>query len=197
MPQAQALLAATLLTPRDLRGAWNITSDTTQDNAAAAAADPASAASNQRCGRLLGRTVLNLAADPVNAFLGGQTLSFFSTAVVYATGAGAADCAAEAAQRLARPGQLARAFASVFINPEAVQVALVDYPQIGDGSFAATLTGQANASGTVIDLTILVVGFRTGNVTAAVGSARSGSTPPTVELTPLVNLVLQRISANQ
>ena len=196
--QAKALLDDASLTPKDLTGpVWNSSSDVTQDNAAAAAADAKNAASNERCGRLLGRTVNNQPQDIVSAFLGGESVAQFSTITVYATEAGAIDCATEAATRYQQPGELARAFGPTFVDPLAVQVALVDYPQVGDGSFAATLTGKVNAAGTVVDITILIVGFRKGNVSAAVGTAHSAGSIPTSELTPLVNLVLQRISANQ
>ena len=68
------------------------------------------------------------------------------------------------------------------------------YPATADGSFAATLTGQINAAGTTIDLTLLIVGFRKGNVTVVVGSVRSGQSPPTDELTPYLQKTLQRVS---
>lgn len=196
--QAKALLDEASLTPKDLTGpVWNIASDVTQDNAAAAAADPTSATPSERCGRLLGRTVNNQPMDVVSAFLGGESVAQFSTITVYATEAGAIDCATEAATRYQQPGELARAFGPTFVDPVAVQVALVDYPQVADGSFAATLTGKVNAAGTVVDITILVVGFRKGNVSAAVGTAHSAGSILTSEMTPLVDLVLQRISANQ
>jgi hypothetical protein len=196
--QAKVLLDDASLTPKDLTGpVWNSTSDVMQDNAAAAAADPKNAASNERCGRLLGRTVNNQPKDIVSAFLGGESVAQFSTITVYATEAGAIDCATEAATRYQQSGELARAFGPTFVDPVAVQVAIVDYPQVADGSFAATLTGQVNAAGTVVDITILLVGFRKGNVSAAVGAAHSAGSIPTSEVTPLVNLVLQRISANQ
>jgi hypothetical protein len=196
--QAKVLVDEASLTPKDLTGpVWNSTSDVTQDNAAAAAADSKSAASNERCGRLLGRTVNNQPQDIVSAFLGGESVAQFSTITVYATEDGAIDCATEAATRYQQPGELARAFGPTFVDPVAVQVALVDYPQVGDGSFAATLTGKVNSAGTVVDITILIVGFRKGNVSAAVGTAHAAGSIPTSELTPLVDLVLQRISANQ
>ena len=53
------------------------------------------------------------------------------------------------------------------------------------------------AAGTVIDLTLLIVAFQSENVTATVGSARSGSTPPADELQEIVQLVVARIQANQ
>jgi hypothetical protein len=191
--EATAMLDAILLKPADLTGQWTIMSDTTTDNAAAAAANPETAAANERCGRLLGRTLTNQPADITNAFLGGDTLSFFTTATVYANEAGAIDCAAETATRFAEPGAFAESFGELFIDPLAVQVNLVEYPQVGDGSFAATLSGVIEAAGAQIDLTIFIVAWREGAVTTAVGSARSGATPPAEELTPLIDLVQQRI----
>ncbi|MDE3096111.1 MAG: hypothetical protein KGK07_08930 [Chloroflexota bacterium] len=192
--QARALLARASLEPADLPAGWKVMSDTTTDNAAAAAADPSSAASNTRCGRLLGRTVADQPADPVPAFISGQTVSYFSSLTVYATAAGATDCSNEAAARYQQPGELAKAFGTLFTDPKAVVVKPVTFPATGDGSFAATLAGKVNVSGTIIDLTVLVVGFRKGNVTAVVGSA-ANEAPPMADLTPLVNLVLRRISA--
>jgi hypothetical protein len=192
--EAKTIVDATVLLPPDLPSGWKIQTDTTADNAAAAAADPKGAASFEHCGRLLGRTAVNQPFDVVQSFLAGETLSFFSAVTVYATEAGAIDCATEAAQRLAQPGELARALGSLFINPDAVVVTPVDYRQTAGGSFAATLTGQINANGTTVDLTILLVAFRKGNVTAVVGSARSGQSPPTAELTPYVDKTVQRIT---
>jgi hypothetical protein len=192
--EAKTIVDATVLLPPDLPSGWKIQTDTTADNAAAAVTDPKGAASFERCGRLLGRTAVNQPFDVVQAFLAGETLSFFSSVTAYATEAGAIDCATEAAQRLAKPGELARALGSLFINPDAVVVTPVDYPQTGDGSFAATLTGQINANGTTIDLTVLIVAFRKGNVTAVVGSARSGQSPPTAELAAYVDKTVQRIT---
>lgn len=194
---ARTLISASLLTPDDLEGEWTIMSDTSQTNEEFAAARPELAGQVEQCGRLFSRTVVNFPADVLNAFIGGETLAFFSQATAYATADGAATCAEEAATRLAEPGALAREFGTVFVNPEAVVVETVDYPQTADGSFAATLTGQINAQGNVVDITILIVAFRDGNVSAVVGSARSGSAPPTDELTPLVDLVLSRIRDNR
>lgn len=195
---AAALLDAALLEPPDLpRGPWVLQSDTTSTNADAAQADPANAALNERCGRLLARTTVNQIEDTITAFIGGDTLSFFSTATVYGSEAGASDCSAESAARLAEPGALARAFGDLFVDPDAVQVALADFPPVAEGQFSATLTGQIDAAGTVIDLTLLIVAFQSGNVTATVGSARSGSVPPAEELQEFAELVLARIEANQ
>ncbi len=199
--QAQALVGDAALLPADLTklgaGDWKIGTDTTIDNAAATAADARGAASFERCGRLLGRTVTDTPNDIVTAFIQGESVTAFSTVTVYATEAGAIDCAAEAAVRFQEPGELARAFGPTFVDPNAVVVALVDYPPVGDSSFAATLTGKVNAAGTVVDITILIVGFRKGNVSAAVGSAHSAGSIPTSEVTPYVNLILQRIATNQ
>jgi hypothetical protein len=195
---ATAILNEVLLAPGDIDDSgWVIQSDTTTDNAAAAAAMPEQAASNERCGRLLSRLITNFPDDPLNAFIGGTTLAFFSTATVYRDAAGAADCAEETATKLAEPGALARQFGSVFADPAAVVVSPVEYETLADGSFAATLSGQTNAGGTVIDLTVLIVAFRSGNVTAVVGSARSGGVPPLDELKPFVDVVLKRIQENQ
>jgi hypothetical protein len=191
---ATTIVNATALLPPDLPSGWKVQTDTTADNAAATATDPKASASFERCGRLLGRTVTNQPFDVVSSFLAGETLSFFSSVTVYATQAGAADCATEAAQRFTQPGELARALGSLFIDPDAVVVATVPYPATADGSFGATLTGQINANGTVIDLTVLIVGFRKGNVTAVIGSARSGQPPPVEELTPYIDKTLQRVS---
>jgi hypothetical protein len=134
----------------------------------------------------------------VSAYLGGQIVSAFSQITVYATAAGAADCAAEGAARFAKPGELARAFASVFIHPDAVVVKPIDYPQAGEGSFAAALTGDVSVPGTAVQLQIVIVAFLKGNSVALVGVAYAPLTnPSTKELQPFVDLVLQRISANQ
>lgn len=185
--QGQAQVNAASLTPSELPAGWKVQTDI-----------PGSAdADATSCGWLSGRTVFNLPADPVSAFLAGQTLAFFSTSTAYANDAGAIDCSARAAAKFKSPADVARAFGPLFINPDAVTGAVFDYPQVADGSFAGTLTGQISVSGTTIDLTVLLVTFRKGNVTAVIGSARSGSTPPANELTPLINLVIGRIAANQ
>ncbi len=192
--EAKTIVDGSSLLPPDLPSGWKLQTDTVADNAAAALTDPKGGASFERCGRLLSRTAINQPFDVVSSFLAGETLSFFSSITAYATDAGAIDCSTEAAQRLVQPGELARALGKLFINPDAVQVAQVDYPQVGSGSFAATLTGQIDAAGTTIDLTVLIVAFRKGNVTAVVGSARSGQSPPTAELTPYVDKTLQRVT---
>jgi hypothetical protein len=193
---APALINAAMVLPADLPAGWTIASDTTQDNAAAAAADPSTAASNTRCGRLLGRTLVTQPSDIVTAYLAGQTVSFFSQATVYATTAGAIDCANEAAGKLAQPGQLARAFGTLFTDPDSVVVTPVDFKQVADGSFAGTLAGQTNANGVVVDIVVLVVAFREGNMSMVVGSV-ANTAPTTTELEPLVNLVVQRVAAAQ
>jgi hypothetical protein len=191
---ATSILERILLQLSDLPAGWTVMSDDTQDNASAIQANPDDAALFEECRRLLSRTTTYQPEDLINSFLGGETLSFFSTATVYATEDGAARCAQRTAERLAEPGGLARQFGGLFINPEAVVVEGVEWPAVGEASFAATLTGQIEAAGTTIDLTILVVGFRDGNLTGAVGSARSGSTPPNDELAPYVDLVVARIA---
>ena len=135
--------------------------------------------------------------DTVSRYIGGETVSFFSTATVYATAEGAADCSLEAATRFAVPGELAKAFGTVFIDPAAVNVTPIpDYPATADGSFAAKLAGKISAQGTIVDLTILIVAFRQGNVTAVVGSAAAFD-PSIDEIQPLIDLVLQRIKDGQ
>lgn len=197
LDEATAMLDAVLLKPADLPAGWVVQSDTTTDNAAAAAANPEQTASIERCGRLSSRLITNFPPDSVSSFLAGLSLAFFSTATVYETPEGAADCAAETAATLAEPGAIAKLFGQVFINPDAVVVETVNYPVVGDGSFAAYLTGQVDVNGMPIDITILVVAFSRGNATAAVGSAYSGIDPPTAELEPYVDAVLARIEAWQ
>jgi hypothetical protein len=185
--EGQAQVDAATLTPADLGATWVLQSDSAMQNNPDAPA----------CGALATRTATNLAGDPVAAFVAGETLSFFSTATSYSTEAGAIECAARAATRLRTPGDLARLFGSLFIDPDAVTVGPADFPQVGDASIAATLTGKINASGTVIDITLLVVTYRKGNVLGAVGSARSGSVPPVAELSSLAQLVAGRIALNR
>lgn len=196
--QAKALLDEASLKPQDGGSDWVVTGDTATDNAAAAAADPSSAASNDRCGRLAGRLVTDGPKDNVSAYLGGSLVTAFSQLTVYATAAGAADCSAEGATKFQAPGALARAFGTIFTDPDAVVVKPVDYPQVGDGSFATSLTGEINASGTVVGLQIVIVAFLKGNTSAVVGVAYAPlTTPSTTELKSFVDLVLQRIAANQ
>ena len=196
--QAATLLGDASLTPKDIEPGWTIMADVPQDNAAAATADPVAAASIERCGRLAGRLVTNQPQDVVSSYLAGTAVSYFSQLTVYKTATGAADCAAEAATRFQAPGALARAFGTVFKDPAAVKVQSVDYPPTADGSVAFALTGDIDAAGTVVQLQIVVVSFRKGNVNAVVGTATSPLTNPTVgDLGKYVNLVLQRISGNQ
>jgi len=192
---ARALSDAVVLLPEDLDVdvAWKVTTDNPQDNAAFAAAAPELASDIENCGRVFGRTVILQPEDLVGSFILGETLTYFTQLTVYADEAGAIVCGDQTADRLAQPGAIARLFGDVFNNPDAVVVAPVTFPAVGDGSFAATLTGQSDAGGMVIDLTILVVGFRSGNVSGAVGSVRSGTTPPSDELAPYVDAVIQRI----
>ena len=98
--------------------------------------------------------------------------------------------------RYQKAGELARAFGTVFTEPDSVVVTPVDFPTIGDGSFAVTLAGRTNANGLVVDLTILAVGFREGAVNMVVGSA-AASDPSVDELKPLVMTLDQRIAAAQ
>ena len=196
--QAPAVLDAAMLKPGDLPAAdgWKSGSDTTADNRQAAAADPTSATSSERCKRLLGRTVTLQPADIPTTYINGGTVAFFTSGTVYATASGAADCATEAAMRYQKAGELARAFGTVFTEPDSVVVTPVDFPTIGDGSFAVTLAGRTNANGLVVDLTILAVGFREGAVNMVVGSA-AASDPSVDELKPLVMTLDQRIAAAQ
>jgi hypothetical protein len=192
------LLGEASLKPADIGADWAITADTSSDNAAAAATDPNGGASFERCGRLAGRLLTSGPKDTVSAYLGGTIVAAFSQLTVYATAAGAADCSAEGAARFAEPGALAKAFGSVFVDPLKVTVTPVDYPQVGDGSFATALTGDINAAGTVVQLQIVFVAFLKGNTSAVVGVAYAPlTTPSTAELKPFVDLVLQRITANQ
>lgn len=182
----------------DAGAGWVVLTDAVTDNAAAAAADPVAGASFARCGRLLGRTLaLQPAADQiVPRYLGGQSVSFFTNMTVYATDVGAIDCAAEAAGRLSNCADLARAFGTLFVDPAQVTCAPVNFPQVGDGSITGTLKGKVLASGVEVDLTILAVAFRKGNVGVIVGSAAAGA-PSTSELAPLVDRVISRIAAAQ
>jgi hypothetical protein len=141
--------------------------------------------------------VTNLAPDPIASFIAIETLSFLSTATAYATEAGATDCAARAAARFTSAGDIARAFGNLFIDPDAVVVTQINMPTVGDNSIAGTLTGKIRVEANVIDLTVLVVVYRQGNVTGAIGSARSGATPPVEELMPLINTIIGRLSASQ
>lgn len=196
--EAQALLSSAPLTPSDLGGGWEIGVDTAQDNASAAAADPRGGASYERCGRLSGRLLTNapVADQLVSRYLGGEAVSFFTQLTVYATDAGAADCAIEAAIRFQEPGQLAGAFGTIFVKTVPVTVTQVPYAAVGDGAIAWTLAGKTNANGLDVDLKILIVAFRKGNVTAVVGTAAAFE-PSVDALTPLVNTVLARITAAQ
>jgi hypothetical protein len=198
LADAQGIVQSAVLQPGDAGAGWTVMSDQTTDNASAAAADPRGGASFERCGRLTGRVLtLQPPSDQlVSRYLAGQSVSFFTNLNVYATAAGATDCGNEAAARFTEPGELAKQFSAVFVDVTAVVVTSVNYPQVGDGSVAFTLSGKINAAGTVVDLTILIVGFRKGNVAAVVGSAASAN-PSQSELAPLVSLVESRIAAAQ
>ena len=192
--EAEDLLEYALLKPEDITDpGWVVQSDTTTDNTAAAQASPDQAASIDRCGRLLSRIITNFAPDTTGNYIGGLTVSFFSTGTVYSEAAGAADCSAETAARLSQPCELARTFASVFIDPCAVVVTPVEYAPVGDSTTAFTLAGKSMAGDLEIDLTILAVAFTSQNVTAVVGSAAAGA-PSTEELQPYVDLVAGRIA---
>lgn len=193
---APALLDAVVLKPADLpRPAlgWKLASDTSQDNAAANT-EPTAAAANSRCGRLLARTTTAQPADVTGRYIAGETVSFFSAVTVYATSRGAADCAAQAAAAYQRdPSTLIKAFGSLFMDPAAVKVTAANFPTIGDGSAAFNLAGKVQTGGFTVDITLLVVAFRLGAVSAVVGSAASVA-PSADELVPLVGVVLRRIA---
>ncbi len=171
----------------DLPAGWTILSDT-------AGVSDANSAS---CGWLGSRTVTNLVGDPIQAFVDGETLAFLSSATVFATEAGAADCAKSATAGFRTSGDIARLFGNLFIEPDAVVVTEVGAPTVGDSSIAGTLTGKISVQGNIIDLTVLVVVYRKGNVTGAVASARSGHIPPLSELQPLIEVTIGRLSATQ
>jgi hypothetical protein len=194
--QAQALLNTLLIAPDDVPSVWTVMVDTTSDNAAAAATDPDGGASFERCGRLLGRVLVLQPEDVVTRYIGGETVSFFSQGTVYATTEGATDCAAEAAERLSNCPELAKAFGSVFIDPAAVSCVPFEYEQVGDGSIGIGLAGKISAAGTIVDLTIKVVAWRQGNVSAVAGMAAAFD-PIVEELRPNVDLMVERITAAQ
>lgn len=185
--QGQAQVNAASLTPSDLTGAWQIQTDISGSPDANATA----------CGWLSGRTVFNLATDAVGAYIAGQTLAFFSNATAYTSASGAIDCSERAAGQFQNPADVARAFGPLFVNPDDVTGAPFQYPQVADGSFAGTLTGKVAAGAATIDVTLLIVTFRQGNVTVVIGSARSRTVPPADELGPLINLVIARVKAAQ
>jgi hypothetical protein len=186
------------LVPTDAGPGWAVSTDVVSDNATAAAADPSRGASFERCGRLTGRTVaLQPPMDQLAPrYLDGQSVAFFTSMTVYATDAGAIDCGNEAASRFGSCADLARAFGTLFIDPNQVTCAPADFTQVGDGSIAGTLTGKILAGGLEVDLTVLAVAFRKGNVGAIVGSA-AASAPSSAELAPLVDRVIGRIAAAQ
>jgi hypothetical protein len=196
--EAQTLLDTLPLVPADLPSEWILNTDTVQDNAAATTAGDMGAASFERCGRLLSRLVVNMAPmdQTVARYIGGETVSFFSTFTVYATDAGAADCAAENAARLATCPEIAKAFGSVFIDPAAVSCVPFDFPQLGNGSLGIGLTGKISAAGTIVDLTIRIVAWRYGNITAVIGNAAAFD-PSVDELIPLAQTVLDRLEATR
>jgi hypothetical protein len=194
LADAETIVTGTLLSPDDLEGGWNITLDQRVDNVAAADAAPDRASLIEQCGRLLGRMILNTPQDPVSTFLDGNTVVFFSNVTVYATRSGAQLCAAEESARVAQPGELARTFGDVFVNPDAVSVRLIEVPAVGETSFAARLSGATSAGGTIIDVSVLIIGFLDGQVSGVVGSVRA-TAPPVDELAPLASLVAERIAS--
>ncbi len=189
----EAFLDFVLLKPSDITVPdWVVQSDVTTDNAAAAADDPETAPLIDSCGRLLGRVITNFPPDSVAAFFDGTTLAYFSQGTLYETPDGAEECAAAAGARLADCPALARTFGEVFTNPDGVICEPASVDAVGEGSSAWKLTGQTDAGGTEIGLTILVVSFRDSAATYAVGMAVSGIEPPMDELRPYVDLVLER-----
>jgi hypothetical protein len=200
--EARALLETLPIVPADLTSVWNIGTDTVADNAAAAATDAAGAGSYERCGRLLSRLVVNMAPQDqtVSRYIGGETVSYFSQFVVYATDAGAADCAAENLQRFVSGGcvEIAKAFGSIFIDPAAVSCVPFAFPALGSNETGGGigLTGQISAAGQIVNLTIRVVAFRYGNVTAVLGSAAAFD-PSIEELVPLAETLLERLAATR
>ena len=194
LDQAQALLDTLLITADDVPSVWTVMADTTSDNAAAAATDPDGGTSFERCGRLLGRVLVLQPDDVVTRYIGGETVAFFSQGTVYATTEGATDCATEAAQRLSNCPELAKAFGSVFIDPAAVSCVPFEYEQVGDGSIGIGLSGKISAAGTIVDLTIKVVAWRQGNVSAVAGMAAAFD-PLVEELRPNVDLMVERLDA--
>ena len=200
LEEARALLDTLPIMPDDLESNWTVMNDTTNDNAAAAAAGDQGAASFERCGRLLGRTLVNSPAqeDLVSRYIGGETVSYFTSSTVYATDAGAADCAAENLERLVAGGcpEIARAFGGIFIDPNAVSCVPFAFPPVANNENGGGLglSGQISAAGQIVNLTIRVVSFRYGNVTVVVGSA-SAFDPAIEELVPLVETLLSRLEA--
>ena len=138
---------------------------------AAAAADPTSAASNERCGRLAGR--LSRTARRTSSPRTSAAASCCLLAVtVYATAAGAADCAAEAAVRFQQPGELARRSA-----PCSSIRTRVDRQarRLSDRSATARSPRRSPATSTPAGTTVAAADRHRrasckGNVTAVVGS---------------------------
>ena len=97
------------------------------------------------------------------------------------------------------PGEcldLAGAFGTVFIDPAAVTCATVAFPQVAQGSFATNLTGTIRAGEFDVNLTIMIVAFNMGNVSAVVGSAAAFD-PPVDDMITQVTLVTDRIGQAQ
>ncbi len=180
--------------PGDLAGAWSTTSDVTYDNAAAAAGNAETAALIARCGRLLGRIVELRPADLIGAFTTYAPVSVLTQLTAYETAAGAADCTADLRSRYLDSGQLASAL-GVFTNPAAVVVNAVDFPTVGDESFAATLTGQVKSGIYIVNVTVYIVLFRTANLRGTLAVTRSALAPGNAAavVAPLINVFLGRI----
>lgn len=182
----------------DLAGAWSTTSDVTYDNAAAAAGNAETAALIARCGRLLGRIVELRPVDVIGAFTTYAPVSVLTQLTAYETADGAVDCTADLRRRYLDSGQLAGAL-GVFTNPAAVEVRAVDFPTVGDESFAATLTGQVKSGVYVVNVTVYIVLFRIGNLRGTLAVTRSALAPGdgAVIVAPLLNLFLGRIAQHR
>jgi hypothetical protein len=198
LEQAQSIVTTVPLTPDDLPSRWMIGTDTTTDAATAKTNNPENAASIDRCQQLLSRLVVNspVQEDLTSRYLGGENVSYFTTVTVFATDEGATDCGNEAAARFTDCLALATVFGTVFVDPAAVVCEPVEFPQVGAGSFATNLTGTVSAGGFDVTVTILIVAWRQGNVSAVVGSA-AAEAPDVADLHGYVGLVAQRIADAQ
>ena len=126
---------------------------------------------------------------------GGQPVAFFSNVTAYTSAEGATFCFEEALRRSAegRGGSIGRQFGDLFIDPDDVQVAAVQFPAIGEQSIAFTVGGDTLAQGNRIGVVVLAVLFRQGPATAVVGAIKVVLTPAQREVEPLARLVAQRI----
>ena len=140
--------------------------------------------------------VLMAPDEQVSRYIGGEVVSYFTNATVFETDEGAADCAGEAAAQFGECLDLAEAFGTVFIDPAAVTCATVAFPQVAQGSFATNLTGTIRAGEFDVNLTIMIVAFNMGNVSAVVGSAAAFD-PPVDDMITQVTLVTDRIGQAQ